>query len=142
MKPWLWIRIALVITGIAAAPGYIPRPDSPPSETTWLRLGLYLVFTVIALFLIVGIQAFNPLSAPTWRRPGWTLNPLTMSEPLQPFHLIAWHVLATGVAATSLSLTSGIQSLQTVAPLAIGSGCLLGVWLCVLVFRHKMEHDT
>jgi hypothetical protein len=94
------------------------------------------------ILFVVGLQAVNPWSASVWRRPSWCLNPFQAKEPLQFFHLGAFHFMAGGVVGLAAALFRGPAGVPlAVSLIAIGCGIWLGVRLCMVVFRRKMQTD-
>lgn len=137
MKNWTWVRVVLVLAGVFGAGTFLPGPTSPFAGGSLMLLVQLFLFGVIGMLFVVGIQAVNPRSDATWQRPAWNLNPFNLKQPLQLFHLAAFHFIAAGIAAVVLAQVRRIVGLEPFVPLAIGGGCLTGVWLCVLIFRRK-----
>lgn len=55
------------------------------------------LFGVIGLQFIIGLQAFNSMSAKTWSRPNWKHNPFNFKQPLQFSHFGGWFMLAGSI---------------------------------------------
>ena len=143
VNKWFCIRMTLVLAG-----GYsglsITSPDVVASSNVdWEACLIIVLFAPLALLLVVGIQAINPCSAKVCRKPSWTINPFLFKEPLQFFHLGAYHFMAGGIVGSLSLFYRGTEA----APLAmlmlsIGAGVWLGVQLCILIFRKKMGNST
>lgn len=120
----------------------IPGSFNPPID--WLTLGVITVFFPLGLVFVIGIQFFNPKSAPFWRYPSWQLNPFQFREPLQFFHFGGFTCFAYGVGEiVQFSLrNSAVLSPEALILFAMGCGLLVGVWLCTIVFRKKMSRHT
>ncbi len=97
-------------------------------------------FGVIGMLFVVGIQAFNSRSDTVWFYPRWELNPFSVRQPLQMFHLGGYFMLAGGAGALLRSLFVGGTPLEEPILLTFwGAGILAGVWCCTRAFGHKME---
>jgi len=78
--------------------------DAVPVGIPVLVIGmciLAILFPPLALIFVIGIQAFNPFSAPLWTKPSWRSNFLNLRDPLHFFHFGAFAVLA-GAAGSAL----------------------------------------
>ena len=86
------------------------------------------------------MQVANPRSDAVWIRPSWNANPFDFGQPLQFFHVGAYHFLVAGATALFMYFSVGSSALAWAAQLALlGAGTWLGIRLCILVFRKKME---
>jgi hypothetical protein len=99
---------------------------------------IVLVFGVVAVLFVIGIQAANPWSAKVWSRPSWSENPFSMRQPCQFFHFGAWHTMAWPVAGalTETVLRRPLHP-EYVVIAAFGVGLRIGVSLVEIVFRPK-----
>lgn len=140
-KRWLYVRILSIICGVPA--GFLAAWREVGPETAEAQIAfcvIALLFPPVALPLVLSIQVGNPLSRPKWRRPSWFLNPFTLREPLQIFHLEAFECMAIGFGALLAFPFSGYSAVLLAIALALlGVGTWLGVRLCMAIFRRKME---
>lgn len=139
MKTWAIVRTALVIFAFlqVALRSQVPAPPEGVSLS-----GLAGIFCVGAfgILFVVGIQRINPLSAPTWRYPRWSVNPFLLREPLQFFHLAGFFFLAAGAGTLLRQFILGPQvELSVFFVPVFGSGILCGVYACTIVYRGKMS---
>ena len=136
---WVYVRGGLVaasFVGEIFSEGRVVNFGYPwPQLTTAL-----FVFGVVGMLFVVGVQTFNPRSASTWAFPQWRLNPLTMRQPLQLFHLCGYFFLAAGTGALLRALVLGTPAGdEPIAFASWGAGIIAGVWCCSRVFPRKME---
>lgn len=137
MSTWTWVRVVIVILSFAIALFPYPKTASVPS-LDWEALLASLLVTPIGILFVIGIQRFNPRSAPVWRYPRWSINPFTMKEPLQFFHFAGYVCLAGGVGNVIQVAASRTQVADDLFGITIGAGLLIGVKLSAVVFRSKM----
>ena len=138
MKTWAIVRGALLAA--AFLQGALGNQVLAPAEGVSVPL-LFLVFGfgIIGMLFVVGVQRLNPRSAQSWRYPNWSVNPFSLREPLQFFHLGGFFFLACGGGGTLGQLLRGEQlGLANLFLPAFGAGLLGGVYVCTLVFRSKM----
>ena len=136
---WLMVRAAVLLLGMLGANSFIPDPQSPFAGGSITLLLVFFGFGVIAMVLVVGMQAINPLSTAIWTKPDWHVNPFSLKQPLQFFHLIGFFCIATGVAATMLMLLRHLSGLEPFIPVALGTGMLMGVRCCMVFYRKKFS---
>lgn len=134
---WLLTRIAVVITGALSAQSFVPGPDSQFAGGSISLLLVFFGFGVIAMLFVVGLQAFNSRSAVLWTKPDWRLNPFSLKQPLQFFHMMGFYFIVSGIAASVVTLLRHVSGLEPFIPIALGAGVLLGVKFCILLFRWK-----
>jgi len=137
---WLWVRVAIVAIGGISGFSFASPEAVAQSNLNWGACVLIFLVVPFGLLFVIGIQAFNPMSATTWRRPSWYINPFLFSEPLQFFHFGAFYFIAGGLVGVATLPFRGFSA----APLAfslisVGLGMWLGVQLCMITFRKKME---
>lgn len=138
MKTWLYVRFALVASSFLQ--GALLEMPLPPSEDVSARsLLLVLGFGIFGMLFVIGIQRFNPRSAPTWRYPSWYINPFLLREPLQFFHLGSFIMFSVAAGSVLRAVVLG-QALQLpdLLPLVLGVGVFVGVYVCTFAFRSKM----
>jgi hypothetical protein len=142
MKSWLILRVILIFAALLQ--GMLMDGVAPPPEDSSLPiLGVIFIFGIVGMLFVVGIQAFNPLSASVWRYPSWHINPFLLKEPLQFFHFGGYYFLALGGGILIRHLaTSHPLGPDSFFLLSLASGILAGVWACTVVFRRKMAHGT
>ena len=139
-KKWLWIRLAVV--GVGALSGPSSLWGMSESDIDWGTCLIVFSFCTLGMVFVIGIQAANPLSAPRWRKPRWTINPFLFKEPLQFFHLAAFHFLAAGLSACAAIPFIGWKAAPyAVFFLAMGGGAWAGVSLSMVLFRKKMVDE-
>lgn len=110
------------------------------SNVNWVACLLIFLFGPLAILFLVGIQAINPYSAKVWCKPSWDINPFLFRQPLQFFHLGAYHFIAGGiVGCLTLFYRDKEAAPLAVSLLSVGVGVWLGVQLCVFIFRKKMR---
>lgn len=104
-----------------------------------LLLFVVFGFGIIGMLFVVGVQRLNPRPAPTWRYPNWSVNPFSLREPLQFFHLGGFFLLAGGAGGALGQLLRGhpLGVANLFLP-AFGAGILSGVYVCILVYCRKM----
>lgn len=138
---WLYIRITIVAIGTIS--GILYALSSSIAIHFDLLDGLLVVILVpLGLLILIAFQAVNPFAARVWREPSWLINPFLFTEPLQFFHLAAFHFLAGGIGALLIFPFKGLYAASVAMPLlSAGIGAWIGVRLCMVVFRKKME-DT
>jgi hypothetical protein len=134
---WLITRIAVVMTGALSAQSFVPGPASPFAGGSILLLLVFFGFGVIAMLFVVGLQAFNSRSAVLWIKPDWRLNPFSLKQPLQFFHMMGFYFIVSGIAASTLTLLMHLSGLEPFIPIALGAGTLFGVKCCIVLFRWK-----
>jgi hypothetical protein len=138
MKTWFIVRLTLVAVSFLEG-AFLDLPLAPSEEVSRQSLVFIFGFGVVGMLFIIGLQRFNPRSAPTWRYPSWYINPFLLREPLQFFHLGAFIMFAVVAGGALRAVVSG-QQLQfpLLLPLVFGISVLVGVYACTFVFRGKM----
>lgn len=141
-KRWLYVRGGLVATSFLG--GLLGDNRIVSFGYTWPQLvGGLFAFGVIGMLFVIGIQAFNPRSASTWAYPQWGLNPFSMRQPLQLFHLCGYFFVAAGVGALIRAQILGIApGDEPLVYASWGAGIVAGVWCCSRAFRRKMERPS
>lgn len=143
MKTWLYVRSAVV--AVSFFQGAFLDTSLPPSGSVSVQsLLVFLGFGIFGMLFLIGIQRFNPRSAPMWRHPSWYINPFLFREPLQFFHLASFGMISicAGSILRAVVLGRALQ-LSVLLPLVFGVGILAGVHACTLVFHSKMvPRDT
>lgn len=135
---WLYVRLILLAAGVlpqffASSSG---AQEAPP--VMWQFVLVAFLFGIIGLQFLIGLQAFNPMSAKVWLRPAWKHNPFNLKQPLQFFHFCGWFMLASSFPT---AIEGSKESMLLAAtPAAFGLGILIGVRLSVLIYRRKFSH--
>ncbi len=139
---WMLTRLGLVALGGVSGLD-ITSPDTvAKSNVDWMACVILLLVCPIALLAVVGLQAISPMSAPFWRWPSWSVNPLQAREPLQFFHLGAFFFMAGGVVGLGLlPFRDSAAAPLAVSLLSIGIGLWIGVQLGIKVYRKKMVRE-
>jgi hypothetical protein len=136
---WTALRLVVVVlAGVQGARdplGWIPASG----VSLGLVLGLF-VYGVVAVPIVTALQRANRRSASVWRYPRWSINPLTMREPLQFFHAAGFVFLglAAGIAAGEFAERHDL-TVACLPTLAVGVGLLGGVYASTWLFRSRME---
>ena len=138
----VWVLVRLAVVAFAAASSFL-MPLHAQAPIDWTALLVILISSPIGLLLVLGLQTVNPRSAKVWHRPSWRLNPFNFHEPLQFFHLGAYVCLAQGLALLArLAVSSVPFYVESLVPLAMSVGVLVGLQLAMLLYRSKMAAGT
>jgi hypothetical protein len=70
--------------------------QSPFADGSIILLLLFFGSGVIAMVFVVGLQAINSRSAAVWTKPDWRVNPFSLKQPLQFFHMTGFTALSPG----------------------------------------------
>ncbi len=141
MNKWKFLRIAL-ISCVAVSSLFTPLEPKVNLAINWSTLGVIFVFSFLALLFVVGMQVVNPLSAKVWHKPYWNRNPFSLKDPIQFFHLAAYIMFAQGAVVLSRLLFSSITFyLESLVPLVIGGGVLIGIKLAMHLFKVKYAEN-
>ena len=142
MIKWIILRLALVAIaawqGWMGGDGWLPtRPITP------LMLAGMVAYGLVAIPVVAWAQRLNPRNNPVWHFPSWGLNPLTLRDPLQFFHMIGFLFTAAGagVAAHDWWLKLPLRLPHGVLP-AFGLGMVAGTYLAAVIFRGKLVPNT
>ncbi|MEI8645502.1 hypothetical protein P4S60_07790 [Pseudoalteromonas sp. Hal040] len=142
MNKWKFLRIAL-ISIVAVSSLFSPLEPKVNLTINWSALGVIFVFSFLALLFVVGMQVVNPLSAKVWHKPDWNRNPFSLKDPIQFFHLAAYIMFAQGAVVLFRLLFSNIPFyLESLVPLVIGAGVLIGIIIGMLLFKVKYAENT
>jgi hypothetical protein len=134
---WLWVRVGIVILGVAQ--GFFAHDWPLPRVSVW-TLSAVLVFGAVGMLFVVGVQVKNPRSAEVWRYPQWSINPFLLTEPLQFFHLGSFAMIAMGLGMAVRDMAQGAPlGLQHMLLPTFGLSTLIGVFACTRVYHNKMS---
>jgi hypothetical protein len=136
---WLVCRAVVLLLGALGANSFVPGPQSPFAGGSTTLLLAFFGFGVIAMVFVVGLQAVNPHSAAVWTKPDWRVNPFSLKQPLQFFHLVGLFFIVTGMAAVVITLLKHLVGLEPLLPIALGAGILLGARCCMALYRRKFS---
>lgn len=139
MNVWVAVRAAVLLSALIGAPSFVPSMQSPSADGSIILLLLFFVFGVIAMVLVLGLQAINPRSAAVWTEPDWRVNPFSLKQPLQLFHMAGFCCIASGFSANVLAQTRHVTELESLFPAALGAGILVGIKCRVALYRRKFE---
>ena len=134
---WLVVRAAVLMLGTLGASSFVPGPRSPFAGGSVTLLLMFFGFGVIAMMLVVGLQAINPRSASVWIKPDWHVNPFSLKQPLQFFHMMGFYFIVVGLTAIVLTQLRHLSGLEPCLPIALGAGVLVGIRCCVSLYRRK-----
>jgi hypothetical protein len=136
---WLSVKIAiLVLTFLSSVIKPLGGADAlSPAEALTLAAVVTPVW-ILMLLLVVDIQAINPRSDAEWHYPRLTDSLLNFGQPLSFFHFFAFYSGSMAAGSLLAHLATGVENLWWVgAGAGTALGLLLGVRLCLLVFRWK-----
>jgi hypothetical protein len=111
--------------------------QSPFADGSIILLLLFFVFGVIAMVAVVGLQAINSRSAAVWTKPDWRVNPFSLKQPLQFFHMAGFYCIVAGFSAIVLTQIRHVTGLEPLFPAALGAGILIGIRCCVALYQRK-----
>lgn len=136
---WLYVRL-LFITAYVIPQFFTVSHfsiETPPLE--WQSVLIIFIFGIVGLQVIIGFQAFNPMSAKVWLRPAWKHNPFNVKQPLQFFHFGGWLILADSLPGFLSVRESNVDNMFLAIQTSFGLGMLIGVRLSVLIYRKKFS---
>jgi hypothetical protein len=134
---WVIGRAAVLLLGALGANSFVPGLKSPFAGGSIALLFIFFIFGALTMVIIVGLQAINPRSANLWTKPNWRVNPFSLRQPLQFFHLCGFFFIVSGMAAAGISWVKHLSGLEPLLPIALGVGILLGVKACMVLFHRK-----
>ncbi|MDK2598330.1 hypothetical protein [Pseudoalteromonas obscura] len=140
---WLYVRLLFITIGVA--PQFFVTSDAVPEtlSLTWQFLPVVLLFSIVGLLFIIGLQAFNPMSAKVWLPPAWKHNPFDLKQPLQFFHFGGWFTLVGSLPSFLFALMSeGNKEGMLIAAMqaSFGLGILIGLRLSALIYHRKFTN--
>jgi hypothetical protein len=137
---WSKVKLLLCILGGIGAAGL---PVDAFSNIVWVELPLIFAAASVAVLLVVGLQAINPLSAPRWHRPTWASRPFSLGDPLAFFHFGGWYFMAGAIGLLISTLCTHSRGLVGPLSLAcVGLGIIAGVRLCGVAWRWKFSQGN
>lgn len=139
---WNWFRLSVVCFGAIHGLFYIDTYQTDVFPIGFIQIFIIFLFTPFSLILIIGLQFLNKRASEIWKIPSWFLNPFNFKQPLQFFHFAAFFFVAIGVSSSISLIWKGFNCVfQAVLPLSIGIGLLIGIHLCLLIFKRKIEKN-
>ncbi len=90
------LRVFLYLRLLVVGFGFVSTAIQATSQADWLGarppirfsdIPVVFAFGIVAMLLVIGIQAVNPWSAKVWLRPSWLADPFSLRQPCQFFHL-------------------------------------------------------
>lgn len=138
---WLFVRLIIIAIAVILALFFPVNAFQETPDMAWVSVLVVFIFAVVSVQFVIGIQAFNSMSAQKWIRPGWRNNPFNLKQPLQFFHFAGWFMLASSLSYLPEGFGGAHDSMVLVAmPASFGFGILMGVKSSVLVYRRKFDH--
>lgn len=138
---WVYVRLIFIVAGIVSHFVAYSNDAQEAAPMMWQFVPVVFIFGIVGLQFIIGIQAFNPMSAKVWFRPAWRYNPFSVKQPLQFFHFGGWFMLSGSLPYIPSALEGNEESMFLAAmPASFGLGMLFGVRLSVLIYRRKFAH--
>ena len=99
-----------------------------------------LIFGVLSIQFVLGIQALNKKSAEVWNKPSWKENPFSLKQPLQFFHLGGWFFVVSSFMSVVLTWSQNPEYiLDSLMPFCLGVGIIGGVHLSRILFKNKFK---
>jgi len=133
-KIYLYIRLTLLsAVFIASVMGALswPEPDHAlPTSISYSMVPVIVVFGIIAMFLLFGIQVVNPLRFGKFYAPNWYRNPISIFQLPQFFHFASWSFITSGAAYFMVDLIK-FHTVDISGPffVGMGAGVLFGLKL-------------
>ena len=137
---WKYVRILLVSTGIISGFQFLKAKLASPINFP-SPLVISLITLIIIPLLMLAVATMNAKRLPKfWNPPQWDINPFSLNEPFQLFHVMSWQVIVSGVVACLL-LPWAKVSYTGYAVLNIVSGIsgLLGIYISMRVFHKRLR---
>ena len=142
MSHWKAIRLGIVgFSFVSALFGSVTLAAAPPM--TWFAVGV--ICSAFPIAMVVGFGILFILRGPRldWHPPSWEKNPLNFSHPEEFFHLGAFVMLSTGVAAIIRALaTTGKITPDTLIPISMGIGVWVGLRLLTAAYLRQPRNGT
>ena len=138
MNKWAYIRLTILFIGMVfgSFSESFQTPSSPPMGIKGLLI--MFIFIPAGVLLMVWVQVLNPNSDKKWVSPSWSNNPFDFKQPLDFFNLVGYFYLASGIASISIFFLGNAFLFETLVPILMGCGILLGVFISTKVFKNKM----
>ena len=137
----LFTKLIIVLTFGLSGGHWVASPDTVKSSNVdWTACVIIFLFCPTAVLGLMGLQALNPMSPMTWKRPSWSASPFDGRDLLQFFHLTAFCFMAAGLGGIAMLAFKRTSAAPLVMSLhSIGFGLWLGVRLCIWVFRKRIS---
>jgi len=137
---WLYIKVLLILLGsiLAINNGAIHTHSIPPITKTDLIIPL--IFGIIAIQFLLGIQASNKYSDIFWEKPKWNSNFFNLKQPVQFFYFGSWFLIISAIPTIMITfIKSREYMLDAMMPFLFGIGLLIGVVLSIYIFKKKYK---
>lgn len=133
---WKYIRILFVSTGIIS--GFQIHTQKIGFPFPWIFSSVVLI---IVPLMVLAVIAMNSKRLPRfWNPPCWEINPLSLSEPFQFFHVVSWQVIVSGIVGFVLLPWTGYSYAgQAVLSIVFGFSVLLGLYVSMRVFHNHFR---
>ena len=140
MNKWTYIRVALIVIGIILSLWRGPTSSHAIPQIEGKALIVALIFGVLSIQFVLGIQALNKKSAEVWNKPSWKENPFSLKQPLQFFHLGGWFFVVSSFMSVVLTWSQNPEYiLDSLMPFCLGVGIIGGVHLSRILFKNKFK---
>ncbi len=118
-----------------------PLTQHAEPAITATDLIVVLVFGVLGLQFIFGIQALNKFSGKKWNVPSWSSNPFDLKQPAYFFHFGGWFMLISTTPIVVLTyLNDGQYILDALILPLFGIGILGGVYTSTILFKNRYKN--
>ena len=129
-----------MVIGIILALWQGPTSSHALPQIDGKTLIIALVFGVLGLQFVLGIQALNKKSAKVWSPPSWKENPFSFKQPLQFFHFGGWFFVVSSLISAVLTWLGKPEFiLDSLMPFCFGIGIIGGVHVSRLLFKNKFK---
>ncbi|GGK51567.1 hypothetical protein A6E11_19090 [Aliivibrio fischeri] len=141
-----WRIFRIIIITLSTCISIMSTYYTVPLESTNLPLieqlkSLLLIFvaSLLGLFFIIGIQAFNPYSSKLWVVPSWEINPFTKKQPIVFFHFVAWFITVQSIVQLIFSILCGYSYWSALLGTVFGLSIFIGLRLVRIAFHFKFR---
>ena len=141
MNKWLILKVVLIVVsiGIAIYQGALTSHANPPITLNVLIVPI--LFGIIGLQFVIGIQVFNKRSDKQWVKPSWLCNPFNLGQPLCFFHFGGWFMLLSTFPTTIFTYFQSPEFIyDALMPFLFGVGIIAGVKVSELLFKFKFKN--
>ena len=126
MKIWRWIIIGVVIAGALSGSGALEAGAAAEPPIGWSDIPFVFFGSACGMLFVIGLQLFRRDSKPSQ----WALF---------FFAPVSLWLATSGLSASILSIVRGSTSPSAFLFLSAGTGALLGVGACWLIFRQRIR---
>lgn len=140
MNKWTFIRVGLIVVGIVLTLWQGPTSSHASPQIDGKALIIALIFGVLGLQFVLGLQVLNKKSDEVWSLPSWKENPFSSKQPLQFFHLGGWFFVVSSFMSVVLTWSQKPEYiLDSLMPFCFGAGIIGGVHFARFLFRKKFK---